>query len=150
MAQAVEQIIIDRPVGTVWAMHTQPSIIPRISVNTVKYQPRGPMRVGTRIDGATKVVGRTVEWEAEVVEFVELRGYRLKSVRAPLQWELSYSYHPHGQGTVVIAEQTAFGLDGFFGRLSERFIVSRYRRDLSRNLANLKEIVESQPLVNGW
>ena len=64
VAQAVEQIIIDRPVGTVWALHTQPSMIPRISVNTVKYEPRGPMKVGTRIDGATKVVGRTVEWEA--------------------------------------------------------------------------------------
>ena len=77
------------------------------------------------------------------------RGYRLRSVVAPLQWELAYSYRPIQGKTMVIAEQTAFGLSGFFGRISEKFIVMRYRRDLSKNLANLKQMVEDLPAPGG-
>lgn len=144
MAEATAEVVIDAPVGEVWRTHTRPETITRISVNTTRYEPQGPMRVGTRILGATRVIGRTVEWSAEVAEFVELRGYRLRSVIAPVDWELSYSYAPEGSGTRVVAHQTAFGLQGFFGRISERFIVRRYRKDLSSNLANLKALVESQ------
>ncbi len=145
MAEAEEQILIERPVGDVWAFHTVPTNIPKISVNTTRYEPQGPMGLGCRIFGATNVIGRTVEWEAEVVEFVELRGYKLKSIVAPVQWELSYSYRPIQNNTVVVARQTALGLSGFFGKISEAFIVWRYRRDLSKNLANLKQMVEGTP-----
>jgi ligand-binding SRPBCC domain-containing protein len=144
VAHAREEVRIDAPVGEVWALHSRPETILRVSVNTTRYEPQGPMRVGTRILGATKVIGRTVEWSAEVVELTELRGYRLKSVISPVSWELAYSYRPEGAGTVVTAEQTAFGLQGFFGRISESFIVRRYTKDLRRNLGNLKALVESQ------
>lgn len=144
VAHALEEVVIDAPVGEVWAVHTRPETILRVSVNTKRYEPQGPMRVGVRVLGATKVVGRTVEWSAEVVEFTELRGYRLRSVISPVSWELAYSYRPAGAGTAVTAEQTAFGLEGFFGRISESFIVRRYRRDLRRNLENLKALVEAE------
>lgn len=143
MAQAQEQILIDAPIQDVWNLHTTPSTITTISVNTTRYEPQGPMGLGCRIIGATKVIGRTVNWEAEVVEFTPLRGYKLKSIVAPMQWELSYSYRPIQGATVVIAEQTAIGLQGFFGRISEKLIVMRYRRDLSKNLGNLKQLVEA-------
>lgn len=143
MAQAQEQILIDAPIEDVWRIHTIPTTITTISVNTTRYQPQGPMGPGCRIVGATKVIGRTVNWLAEVVEFVPLRGYRLKSIEAPMQWELAYSYRPIQGSTVVMAEQTAIGLSGFFGRISEKLIVMRYRRDLAKNLANLKQLVEA-------
>ncbi len=143
VAQALETITIDAPVGEVWAVHTRPETILEISVNTTRYVPQGPMRAGARILGATKVIGRTVEWTAEVADFTELHGYRLRSVISPLPWELSYSYNPHGNGTLVTAEQKALGLDGFFGRISERIIVRRYSKDLRRNLQNLKDKIES-------
>lgn|GEM_PF-4100178 len=149
LAQAQEQILINRPVEQVWGFHSDPTNIPRISVNTTRYEPKGPMALGCRIIGATKVIGKTVEWEADVVEYAPQRGYRLRSVVAPLQWELAYSYRPIQGKTMVIAEQTAFGLSGFFGRISEKFIVMRYRRDLAKNLANLKQMVEDLPAPGG-
>lgn len=148
MAEGSEQILIDRSVGEVWSFHTEPANILRISVNTKKYIPQGPMQLGTEIHGATKVIGRTVDWIAEITEWTELRGYTLRATDSPVEWELSYSYQPSGRGTVVTARQTAFGLDGFFGRIAEPFIVRRYRKDLASNLANLKLMVESQaPLL---
>ncbi|CAN5274777.1 hypothetical protein BH23ACT9_BH23ACT9_09700 [soil metagenome] len=143
MASGSEQIVIDRPVGEVWAIHTNPDTILKVSVNTIRYEPQGPMRKGTRINGATKVVGKTVNWEADVEEFVELRGYRLRSVVAPIDWVLSYTYQPYGRSTLVTAEQEALNLDGFFGKISEKIIVFRYRRDLRKNLANLKVLIEA-------
>jgi ligand-binding SRPBCC domain-containing protein len=142
LASGSEQVVIDRPVGEVWAVHTKPETIRMISVNTTKYEPRGPMRKGTRIDGATKVVGKTVVWEAEVEEFVELQGYRLRSIVAPVDWVLSYTYQPYGRSTLVTAEQEALNLSGFFGKISEKIIVYRYKKDLRKNLANLKKLVE--------
>lgn len=142
MASGSEQIVIDAPVGEVWAVHSNPDTILKISVNTTRYEPQGPMRKGTRIKGATKVVGKTVEWEAEVVEFVELRGYQLKSMISPIDWVLTYTYAPYGRSTLMTAEQTALNLEGFFGKISEKIIVFRYRRDLRRNLANLKKMIE--------
>ena len=62
-----------------------------------------------------------------------------------MQWELSYSYRPIQNNTVVVARQTALGRSGFFGKISEACIVWRYRRDLSKNLTNLKEMVEALP-----
>jgi YD repeat-containing protein len=143
VARASEQVVIDRPVGEVWAIHSKPETIRKISVNTVRYEPQGPMRKGTRIKGATKVVGRIVEWEADVTEFVELRGYQLTSVISPVDWVLTYTYHPYGRSTLMTAEQTALNLEGFFGRISERVIVFRYRRDLRKNLENLKRLIEA-------
>lgn len=142
MPRIEEHIHIDRPVGDVFTFATEPSNQTLIAANMVAFDMDGPMEKGARTEGVTKVAGRKVEWTTEVVEFEQDRRVELRSVEAPMDFHITWTYAAEGEGTRVGFVQEVSPLGGFFGRLGDPLVTKMYSRDVRANLENLKVLCE--------
>jgi hypothetical protein len=104
----------------------------------------GPVAKGTRYRGTTRVAGKAVGWEAEVVERSD-DGTKmvLRTTGGPLDWELTYTYEQEDGGTRFTFHHEVASLGGFFGRLTDPLVTKLYGRDVHSNLEKLGELVES-------
>ncbi len=71
MVKRETSIIIDRPIGEVFAVLADPKNQPQwdSSLLEARLVPEGPVSVGTRIIEVRKFMGRTSENTGEVIEF---------------------------------------------------------------------------------
>jgi uncharacterized membrane protein len=137
-----EHIHIDRPVPDVFAFATDPDNQTLIASNMVRYDMDGAMRKGARAEGATKVAGRKVEWTSEVAEFEQDRRVEIRSIEAPMDFHITWSYDADGEGTRVGFVQDVPSIGGFFGKLGDGLVTKMYSRDVRANLENLKVLCE--------
>ena len=142
MPRIEEYIHIDRPVGDVFTFATEPSNQTLIAANMVAFDMDGPMEKGARTEGVTKVAGRRVEWTTEVVAFEQDRRVELRSVEAPMDFHITWTYDAEGDGTRVGFVQEVSSLGGFFGKLGDPLVTKMYSRDVRANLDNLKVLCE--------
>lgn len=142
MPRIEESIHISRPVAEVFAFATKPANQTLIASNLIAYFLDGEMEKGARPTGVTRVAGKKVEWTAEVTEFEEDRRVEVRSVEAPMDFHITWTYEPDGDGTLVRFEQEVPETGGFFGRLSDAVVTKMYSRDVHGNLANLKTLLE--------
>lgn len=137
-----ESIHIDRPVDEVFAFATEPANQTLIASNMLAFETDGPMRKGARSEGVTKVAGRRVEWTSEVVEYEQDRRVEIRSVDAPMDFHITWSYTADDGGTRVDFVQEVPSVGGFFGRMSDPIVTKMYARDVRANLENLKVLLE--------
>jgi uncharacterized membrane protein len=137
-----EHIHIDRPVSEVFTFATDPDNQTLIAANMVRFDMDGAMRKGARSEGVTKVAGRKVEWSSEVVEFEPDRRVEIRSVEAPMDFHITWSYDAEGEGTRVGFVQEVPNVGGFFGKLGDGLVTKMYSRDVRANLENLKALCE--------
>jgi uncharacterized membrane protein len=142
MPNIEEEIHIDRPVSEVFTFATDPANQTVIQANMVEYELDGPMEKGARPAGVTKVAGRKVEWTSEITEYDEDRRVELRSVEAPMDFHITWTYEPEDGGTRVRFVQEVPSLGGFFGRLGDQIVTRMYSRDVRTNLEHLKALLE--------
>lgn len=142
MPRIEEHIHIDRPVADVFAFATDPDNQTLIASNMVSYEQDGPTEKGARPRGVTKVAGRRVEWTSEITEFHVDRRMELRSVEAPMDFHITWTYTEEDGGTRVDFLQEVPSLGGFFGRLGDPVVTKMYSRDVRGNLENLKVLLE--------
>ena len=143
MPRIEESITIDRPVEDVFAYVTDPDNQTTIQSNMIEFHADGPMEKGTRTNGATRVAGRRVEWTAEVTEFQPDRRVEIRSLDAPMEFHITWTYEPAGDDACrVTFEQEVGSLGSFFGRLADPIVTKMYSRDVKGNLENLKTLLE--------
>ncbi len=96
-------IDINRPVEEVFAYVTDPA-------NDAKWQDGviesrlvsdGPMGVGSKIRDVRKLLGRQIESELEVTEYIPNKLFSLKVASGPLPFEMRQTFHPSGEGTRI-------------------------------------------------
>jgi uncharacterized membrane protein len=143
MPHIEESIHIDRPVSDVFAFATDPANQTMIATNMIAFEMDGPMEKGARSDGVTKVAGRRVEWTSEVVEFEQDRRVEIRSVEAPMDFHITWTYEADREGTRVGFVQEVPSLGGFFGRMGDTLVTRMYERDVRSNLDNLKALLEA-------
>lgn len=142
MPRVEESIQIDRPVEDVFDYVTDPDNQTTIQSNMIEFHSDGPMEKGTRTEGVTRVAGRKVAWTAEVTEFQRNRRVELRSIDAPMEFHLTWTYEPAGEGCRVTFEQEVGSLGSFFGKLADPVVTKMYARDVRGNLENLKILLE--------
>jgi uncharacterized membrane protein len=142
-----ESIHIDRPVSDVFAFATDPANQTLIAANMIAFDVDGPMEKGARPEGVTKVAGRRVEWTSEVTEFEQDRRMEIRSLEAPMDFHITWTYEPDGDGTRVGFVQEVPSVGGFFGRMSDPLVTKLYGRDVRANLENLKLLLEDAEVV---
>jgi uncharacterized membrane protein len=105
----------------------------------------GPVGVGTRYRGASKILGRRIEWTTEVVEFVPGVRAASRSVEGPLTFMVSYELSASPEGTTVryrlVAES---GLGGAFGRAMEPIVQRAQTKVVRANLGRLTGLLREQ------
>ena len=142
MPHVKESVHIDRPVADVFAYVSDPDNQTTIQSNMIEFDSDGPMEKGTRTSGVTRVAGRRVDWSAEVTEFHQDRRVEIRSLDAPMEFHITWTYEPDGDGCRVTFEQEVGSLGSFFGRLADPIVTKMYSRDVRGNLDNLKILLE--------
>ncbi len=142
-----ETVVIARPAGEVFDFlmlaenlpHWDSSMLECVQVGS------GAVTVGTRYRGASKILGRRIEWTTEVVEFVPGMRAASQSVEGPLAFTVSYEVSASPAGTTLRYRLAAeSGLGGAFGRAMEPIVQRAQAKVVRANLDTLASLLEQR------
>jgi uncharacterized membrane protein len=142
-----ETVVIARPAEEVFDFLALAEYLPRwdSSVLECVQVGGGPVTVGTRYRGASRIVGRRIEWTTEVTEFVPGVRMTSRSVEGPLTFTVSYEVSSCPAGTTLRYRLAAeSGLGGAFGRALEPIVERAQTKVVRMNLDKLASLLEQR------
>jgi len=102
----------------------------------------GPNDVGSRWRGVSKILGRRFEWVVEISEREPPRRAVSRAVEGKMQFTVSNTLEPEGDGTrFTYRVEAESGLGGVFGRLADPLVEKAQRRTVRANLDTLAELL---------
>jgi uncharacterized membrane protein len=106
-----------------------------------------PVAVGSQVERVAGFLGRRVEYVNEVTE---LTGDRLvmRSVRSPFPMRVTYGHRQAGDGATEVSVRVE-GNAGRFYALAAPLLGVAVRRSITRDLRNLKRVMEGRPQPSG-
>ncbi|MEW1810332.1 SRPBCC family protein [Pseudarthrobacter phenanthrenivorans] len=106
----------------------------------------GPVGMGTRGRGTSKILGRRFDWTVEVVEFDPPRRMVSRSVEGKLNFTVTFTLEPADGGTRVTQRIDAdSGLGGIFGKMADPLVERAQGRTVRANLETLAEWLAEHP-----
>jgi uncharacterized protein YndB with AHSA1/START domain len=138
-----DSIIIERPVEDVFAYVSNVNHLPEWAGTTieVKDAPAGPLRDGATFADVGKFLGRRIDTPFRAtVEAPHRLVYRSTGGLVPHDW--TYTFEPLEDSTrMTLAVE---GEPGGFFRLATPLLERALRRQMSKDLASLKRVIESR------
>jgi len=140
-----DSVVINKPRAEVFAFAGNSDNLMQWSSNIIEYvaSPPGAVQADTTSKGVTRVAGRNVEWTAKVSELEDGAMFSYESVESPMAFTYTYRFEDVPGGTRVTFHQDVPSIGGFFGKLTDPIVTRMYSRNVSANLANLKELLEA-------
>ena len=140
------ETVIRRPVGEVAAYVSDPTHAPEWYANiaSVDWQTRPPVAVGSRMDFVARFLGRTLAYTYEVVEYDPDR-LVMRTARGPFPMETTYTWRPEDATSTRMTLRNRGEPTGF-AKVAGPMMAAAIRRANEKDLARLKQIVESQPI----
>lgn len=144
MTKMEMSIVINRPVEEVFEFVTNPENEPlyRSGLLESEITSEGPYGVGTTTREVSQFLGRRIETTAIITEYEPNRKIALKTTSGPIPFNLSQTFEPVGGGTKVTTALE--GEVGGFFKLAEPVVVRMGKRQAEAELANLKDLLETQ------
>jgi polyketide cyclase/dehydrase/lipid transport protein len=142
-----ETVVIARPPGEVIDFLMLAENLPRWDSSMLECAQvgDGTVAVGTRYRGASKILGRRIEWITEVAEFVPGVRAASRSVAGPLSFTVSYEVSASPAGTTLRYRLAAeSGLGGAFGRAMEPIVQRAQTKVVRANLGTLASLLEQR------
>ncbi|MCA4132466.1 SRPBCC family protein [Arthrobacter sp. M4] len=139
-----ESIVIPVPPEEVFDYLNDPTHLPEYdaTVLTSELQGDGPVQVGSRFKGKSKILGRTFDWVVEVTEDERPTKQAIKSVEGKIDFTGTFTMTPETGGTrLEYRLESGAGLGGVFGRIADALVNKAYARQVRANLATLSEIL---------
>ena len=144
MPTVEESVLIPRPPQEVFDYVSAAENLPVWDSSILKAQQAdsGPLRVGTRWRGVSKVLGRRFKWTTELVEFEPPTRTVSRSVEGKLSFTVTNTFQPEAGGTRFTYKVDAeSGLGGVFGRVGDPIVEKAQRRTVRANLDTLAELL---------
>lgn len=145
MTMRLEQsITINRPITDVFAFVSNPANNPLWQPEVIEHTmlPEGPMATGSKMHHVSKFMGRRIEVNGEVTEFVPNRKIAFNVTSGTLLYTIYYFLDAQGQGT-RFTYASVMPSNGFL-KLAQPLIRLSARRVIDGDLARLKLIMEKQ------
>jgi uncharacterized membrane protein len=142
-----ETVVIARPVGEVFDFLMFAENLPRWDSSMLECVQvgSGAVTMGTRYRGASKILGRRIEWTTEVTQFVPGVRAASQSVEGPLTFTVSYELSASPGGTTLRYRLAAeSGLGGAFGRAMEPIVQRAQTKVVRANLGKLASLLEQR------
>jgi uncharacterized protein YndB with AHSA1/START domain len=137
-----DSIVINRPVEEVFAYLTDTTNWSRWNeaVGNVVQTPPGAMGLGTTLRGASEVMGRTMQWSGQILEYEPNNKVVQKMHVGPAEIQASWIFQPVEGGTrlTMRSEGETGGPFSIAGPLIDRLV----KKQLEENLARLKAVLE--------
>ena len=98
MAVIEESVHISRPPQEVFDVLIKTSNIPVWDSSVIQAEQLGdgPVQVGPRFKGTSKIMGRRFDWVTENIQFEPPSKTVIRSVEGPMTFTISYSLEPQG------------------------------------------------------
>jgi uncharacterized protein YndB with AHSA1/START domain len=139
-----DSILINATPERVFDYITDPANFPSFQANTVRAELEGdgPVGAGSRIRGASRILGRTFDWTMEVSVHDRPTTSAFKSVEGKVGISGAYTLTPEGGGTRLNYHlDAAPGLGGVFGRIADPLVNKAYSRQVHADLETLAQIL---------
>jgi len=139
-----ESVFIARPPEEVFEYLAKAENLPEWDSSILECEQvgAGPVEVGTRWRGVSKILGRRFDWTVEVTEMEEPTLTASKSVEGKLGFTVRNQFAAEDGGTRFTYRVNAeSGLGGVFGKLGDPLVEKAQRRTVRANLENLAELL---------
>ena len=102
---------------------------------------KGPVGIGTTFKGTNHLMGRTMQWTAQVTEYMKNRKFGKNITSGSVFIEQHNTYNPSKEGLkfTIVYDMKVNGVL----KLLSPMIVSSMRKELKKSLGNLKQILEA-------
>jgi uncharacterized membrane protein len=103
VARIETSILIDRPIGQVFAYVANPENLPKWADRTydVTITSAGPIAVGTTFLAVGRFLGQRLESPQEIIEYAPNQRYALRSIAGPIAFVFRYTVETEGDGTRI-------------------------------------------------
>jgi hypothetical protein len=137
------EIDIDRPRAVVADYAGDPANAPQwyANIRSVRWQTTPPVAVGSRVDFVARFLGRTLAYTYEVTECGTDR-LVMSTAEGPFPMETTYTWTPLGDTRTRMTLRNR-GEPSGFARVGATMMASAMRRANAKDLARLKQILES-------
>jgi uncharacterized membrane protein len=136
---------IDRPQDQVAAYLRDPANDPDWigGIRSARLLTPGPVKVGSQVERVAGFLGRRIQYVNEITELTADR-LAMRSVDSPFPMRVTYGHRDAGNGTTEVSVRVE-GDAGRFYALAAPLLGLAVRRSITRDLCNLKQILESRP-----
>ena len=140
----VTENVIERPVPEVAAFAGDPANAPQwyVNIESAEWQSPPPLAVGSRIAFVARFLGRRLAYTYEVAELVPGERLVMRTAEGPFPMETTYTWEPAVDGGTRMRLRNR-GTPSGFSRLVAPFMASAMRRATTKDLARLKQLLES-------
>jgi carbon monoxide dehydrogenase subunit G len=139
-----ETVLVPRTPEEVFAYLTDAANFPIWDSSIVEAEKltEGPVAVGTRFRGASKVMGRRFDWTTEITECQPGRRTVSKSVEGSMNFTVVNELEPVGESTrFTYRIEAESGLGGNFGRFMDSIVEKAQAKTIRQNLATLTTLL---------
>lgn len=138
------EAVIGRPPAEVAAFAADPGNAPRwyANIRSVSWRTAPPLAVGSQIDFVARFLGRTMAYTYEVAEHVPGERLVMRTAQGPFPMETTYTFAPAADGSTRMRLRNR-GEPAGFARVVAPFMARAMRRANTKDLARLREILES-------
>jgi uncharacterized membrane protein len=145
VARAEHTVVVGRPADEVFEFLTDLSNVPSWQSGSIDVQePKGMLGVGTTYVQVLRFLGKRIKARLEVTEFEPGRRFALKTLSGPVPFEVRHTLEPaDGQGATRLRVELEGEPGGFF-KLADGLVERNAQRQIERDFATLKELVEAR------
>ncbi|MFC7450677.1 SRPBCC family protein [Rhodococcus daqingensis] len=139
-----QSVLIARPVSEVWDYLANPANWPSWESSMIECTQvtDGPIGLGTRWQGVTRVLGRRIDWVAEFTEVDAPKATAAKSLESTVKFTTTTRLEEVDGGTrFTYRTDTETGLGGVFGKLADPIVTKAADRSRRASLDNLADLL---------
>jgi hypothetical protein len=141
----VTEATIHRPIDIVAAYAADPSNAPEWYQNivSVDWKTPPPVQLGSRLAFVARFLGKRLEYEYEVVDFVPGDRLVMRTSEGPFPMETTYTWRAAGPGATRMTLRNR-GEPAGFAKVGAPAMAAAMRRANRKDLENLRSILESR------
>ena len=140
------EIVIKRPREQVAAYSADPDNAPiwYDNIKVVQWESQPPLALGSRIAFVATFLGRRLAYTYEIIDFQPGSRLVMSTQEGPFPMETTYIWEDAADGATRMTLRNRSSPSGFSNLVSP-LMASNMRRTNQKDLAKLKEILESKP-----
>lgn len=140
-ARAQHSVVINRPVGEVYAYMADYTKNPTWQSGIVSVRQEGPLRVGQRIQIKRTVMGRETDSTVEVAYCEPNMRFGSKTVSGPADYVGGYRFEPVGEGACRVTYEGTITVGMFLGPMA-KVLIKMFQSQMEEGLGKLKTLLE--------
>jgi uncharacterized membrane protein len=144
MVDVQTETVINRPRAEVAGYAGDPSNAPQwySNIKSVRWETAPPLSVGSRLAFVAEFLGRTLEYTYEFTELAPGSSLTMRTAQGPFPMQTTYTWQDAGDNATRMTLRNT-GSPAGFSRLAGLVMAPMMRRAMRKDLARLKELLET-------